>query len=129
MKMMMLNIGELYLVRIAYDDNSNKSKIRPVLVINKDDLTNSCTIVEITGTAPKNPPTYYDQFKKPITRWREAGLDKPSYVKIHKTHNIKINNLHEKIGFIDTSDFYNIIFAIHNYQKNIRNLTTYSKPY
>ncbi|MDD3833616.1 MAG: type II toxin-antitoxin system PemK/MazF family toxin [Oscillospiraceae bacterium] len=103
------------MILIYYKGRSGNCKVRPVLVLNT--LNNGwCTIVEITSVAPKNPPGYYDLFKEPILKWKECGLDEPSYVKCNSNniHNVEEIRLRNKIGKVDYNDFINIVDKIVN---------------
>lgn len=80
-----------------------------MLIINYLHEDNTYVIAEITKTKPKIPPTYYDQFKEPIEKWKQAGLHEKSYVKTHKLHRIESDKLINRIGKTDTTDFNNII--------------------
>lgn len=82
----MPSVGEIHSVIIYFENNPQDFKIRPVLIIDIDANTNICTFAEITSSGPKNPPSFYDQFKEPIYKWKEAGLEKLSFVKTHRIH-------------------------------------------
>lgn len=103
----MINCKDIYEVKVYFEDNPKKYKVRPVVVMNVLDI-NTCTITEITSIAPSHPPKYYDQFKEPILKWREVGLDKKSYAKVHKTYNINTSSLYKYIGVMDDIDFIKI---------------------
>lgn len=108
----MSNIGEIHSVIIYYDKNPEDYKIRPVLIIDFDDDTNICTFAEITSSPPKTPPTYYDQYKEPIYKWKEAGLQKLSYVKTHKIHKAHQDKLVIHNGRIDEQELMRILYRI-----------------
>ncbi|HCL4447346.1 TPA: type II toxin-antitoxin system PemK/MazF family toxin [Clostridium botulinum] len=112
----MANIGDVYSVRVYFEDK-NEYKERPVIIINKTIRNFNeiiYTISEITSKKPKEPPSYYDNFKEPIKQWWKCGLNKESYVKTNKLYNIKSNKLHKRIGHINnkSSDFNRIVNRI-----------------
>ncbi len=111
----MADIKDIYLVKIYYEDNQKHFKNRPVVIINKN--TNEAeeelyTISEITSSKPKTPPSYYDEFKEPIIKWKKAGLDKMSFVKSNKLHLVKSDKLYKKIGVMENDDFFRIVKRI-----------------
>lgn len=109
------SIGDTYTVLIAYDDNPLKVKRRQVLIVDiEDDQPVVITIAEITRTAPKNPPGYYDQFKVSIDHWAKAGLHNRSYVKTHKVYKISSRSLKTYVGRMDSTDLANVINQINN---------------
>lgn len=111
----MPNIGDIYTAIIYFRGRSGNSKPRPVLVLN--DLGNGFyTIAEITSKKPKNPPSYYDQFKEFINGWHKCRLDEPSYVKCKNIHNIEGIRLHDYIGSMDYKEFILITKIILNYK-------------
>lgn len=61
--------------------------------------------MEITSVGPKNPPSFYDNFKIPINNWRGCGLDEPSFVKCRNIHNVEGIRLHDHIGTMDPDEF------------------------
>ncbi|WP_124113415.1 type II toxin-antitoxin system PemK/MazF family toxin [Paenibacillus xylanexedens] len=107
-------ISEVWSAAIYYKGTSGTSKIRPVLIVNINEESDIVTIQEITGVKPDVPPTYYDDFKQLITKWKETGLKKKSWVKCAptNTHNISKLRLGKLIGIADEDDFEAIIDKI-----------------
>lgn len=103
----MINYKDIYEVKVYFDDNPRKYKVRPVVIINILNA-NICTITEITSKEPSHPPKHYDRFKEPIFKWKEARLTKKSFAKVHKTYNIDISRLYKYIGVMDDTDFIRI---------------------
>ncbi len=108
----MANIGDIYSVKIFYDDNPSQHKTRPVLVVNVEEELGLYTIAEITRTGPKNPPTYFDQFKEPIFDWRRAGLNSSSFVKTHKIHRVPEDKLLKFCGELEGNELVRILNRI-----------------
>lgn len=108
----MAYIGDIYSVRVFYDDNPSQYKTRPVLVVNVEEGLSLYTIAEITRTSPKTPPTYFDQFKEPIFDWRKAGLNSPSYVKTHKIHRVPEDKLLKFCGALESNELIRILNRI-----------------
>jgi mRNA interferase MazF len=107
----MINIGNIYWLEVFYEDE-DESKVRPVLVVNYDKNSNLLTIAEITSSPPNNPLTYFDQFKEPIYKWKEAGLSRLSYVKTHKLHRIDKDEIGSFCGELDSDEYIRILDRI-----------------
>ena len=108
----MAGIGDIYSVKIFYEDDPSQYKTRPVLVVDVEEELSLYTIAEITRTSPKNPPTYFDQFKEPIFDWRRAGLNSPSYVKTHKIHRVPEDKLLRYCGELGSNELVRILNRI-----------------
>jgi len=111
----MADIRDIYVVRIYYENDIKNFRNRPIIIINKtvEQLKEKFfTISEITGAKPKTPPSYYDNFKEPIIKWKKAGLDKLSFVKTNKLQVVKSDKLYKKIGEMDNGDFERIVKRI-----------------
>lgn len=104
-------LGNIYWLEIYYEDK-NESKVRPVLVVACEKDSNLLTIAEITSSPPNSPQTYFDQFKEPIYKWKEAGLSRLSYVKTHKLHRIESDEIGSFCGELDISEFIRILDRI-----------------
>lgn len=108
----MAESGDIYKVKIYFEETSGEFKSRPALILIYNDSSHY-TIAKITSVPPKDPPTYYDSFKEEIIGWKEYGLDKPSYVKCKNTHNVDDLELYEKIGTMkNTKEFERIVNRI-----------------
>ncbi|MFA6808944.1 MAG: type II toxin-antitoxin system PemK/MazF family toxin [Eubacteriales bacterium] len=104
-------VSNIYWLEIYYEDK-NESKIRPVLVVAYEKDCNILTITEITSSPPNNPPMYFDQFKEPIYKWKDAGLSRLSYVKTHKLHRIDRDEIGSFCGELDIDEFLRILDRI-----------------
>ena len=110
----MAEIGDIYKVIIYYRGTSGRGKSRPVLILNIQG--NFYTIVEITGTPPKNPPKYYDLAKEEIHDWQNYNLDRLSWIKCANRHVIENPRLYQKIGSMkDTDEFERIVDKVNEY--------------
>lgn len=107
----MANIGDIYWTEIYYEDKV-ESKVRPVLVVNDEVGSSLLTIAEITSSPPNSPPIYFDQYKEPIYKWKDAGLSRLSFVKTHKLHRIAKNELGTYCGELDWNEFLRILDRI-----------------
>ena len=77
---MNFNVGDIFWLDVEFEDEPDTSKRRPVIIVagNADELL---ILVSTTSQPPSNPPSFYDQFKIPILKWRNNGFTKPSWVK------------------------------------------------
>lgn len=74
----MFEIGEVYWLEVEYEDIPNESKRRPAIIIDKKE-DRLFILVSTTSQSPKDPPSYFDQFKIPIYNWRKIGLPQASW--------------------------------------------------
>lgn len=110
----MPDIKDIYYVEIFFEGISGRSKVRPVLIINK--LNNGkYTIVEITSVSPRKPPKGYDIYKEEITNWYSYGLKKLSFVKCTNVINVRPIRFLNKIGIMYDEEFENIVNKIIEY--------------
>lgn len=110
----MVEIGDIYTVKIQYRDNQSRFKVRPVFIFNVDIKNDIYTIAEITTQKPSEK--YYCQFKELIIKWEDCGLYKKSYVKCKNIHNFKRSELIKFIGYVEY-DLVNILTKIIEYNK------------
>jgi mRNA interferase MazF len=71
-------IGEIFWFEIEYEDTLNESKRRPAIIIGKKE-DSLFILISTTSQSPKDPPSYFDQFKIPIYNWRKMGLPQASW--------------------------------------------------
>lgn len=108
----MAEIRDIFIVKIYYEDDCNKWKHRPIVIVNKIQNNDLYVISEITSQSPKKPPSFYDQFKEPIVKWKKSGLNKMSFVKTNKIYKVSGDKLYKKIGVMDTDDYIRIVKRI-----------------
>ncbi|MEQ2561277.1 hypothetical protein [Sutterella wadsworthensis] len=74
-----LLFGHIHNAYIAFEEDTTRGKLRPVLVIKeKDDLY---VILQITSSEPSTKFQRETRYK--IVDWKEAGLDVESYIKLY----------------------------------------------
>jgi mRNA interferase MazF len=111
-------IGNIYKGHFQYQDSPNQSDFRRLLLTDIiGDNSEIGIMTQITGEPPKDPPKYFDQFKKPIDGWLRYGLTKMSYARINKNFPIPLNVLSKPIGKMDDEEFLPIAIAILQYIK------------
>lgn len=98
----MPNKWEIWLAQVKFEDNPSVIKRRPVLIISP---SVSCIIsLKITGHAPR--ATYEGEYL--IKKWREAGLDKESTIRVSKKLRLINTDFVHKIGRLQPIDIIEI---------------------
>lgn len=100
------NPMEIYLAEIPYEDN-NQVKYRPALVVSV--LKNEVVVFKITSKY-LNKSKKIKHYYYPIKDWQRAGLNKPSYVDIHRTFTLPQKIVFRKppLGKLTTYDVVNL---------------------
>ena len=101
-----IGIGDIFLLRVDFQDEPEGFKERPVVVIAVSDEEVVVMAVQITSVGPKEIPIYHDQYKLPILNWQKSGLDKPSWIKTHPNNilRIEISKLNKYKGRVHRTD-------------------------
>lgn len=117
-----LNIGDIFYFDVAYEDNPNVIKNRPVIIIDEDE--NNILLLISTTTKPRNTPLRsYDKHKVPIQNWRRTGLPKASWAKANYLIKLKRQDVEsivqqsDYIGRMHDEDFNNLIEKIDKIHK------------
>lgn len=95
----MLNKYDVAIVNFPYEDDPTLSKRRPCLIINKD--TAVLLAAKITGKDVRTAKDYQ------LINWKEAGLNKPSVVRLDKVADIS-DFITVKIGHLSEEDIDNV---------------------
>jgi len=97
-----LKLGDVYICSFPFT-SGQFSKPRPVLVLL--DLEEDCLIARITSV----PHT--GLLDVPLTQWREAGLEKPSVVRLTRLVTVEKTLLKLKIGELSSVDLQSVRLA------------------
>lgn len=89
---------DICIANVPFEDLP-QSKPRPVVVLEDKTVTVYC--LKMTGQPPR-PGEY------PIKRWKEAGLDKPTTVRISKRLSLPAKNILKRIGSLHPVDIIEI---------------------
>lgn len=89
---------EIYWVLFAYEDNPNKYKYRPAIILDNSLLT----FTKITSNTNRQGNNEYT-----IIDWKQAGLQKPSNIRLNKKIPIT-NNIGMYIGKLTQTDINNL---------------------
>lgn len=90
---------DIFYFDMKYEDGDGHKR-RPVLVVKLKDNGEKCTVAKMTGTPPR------EGYKGEIllSKWKEAGLKKPTTVRLSKSATLKSEWLTEKIGTLTDED-------------------------
>lgn len=92
----MMNRYEIWYAHVRFED-STEIKERPVLIWN--DMAYMIVGYKMTGTDRGN-----DEREFPIEYWKEAGLSKPTTIRIGKLLQLRQSDFTRKIGILDKRD-------------------------
>ncbi len=98
-----LNKWDIWLAKVAFEDEPNIIKNRPVLIIDNT----KCLVLslKITSHAPRT--SYKDEYQ--ILEWKEAGLLKPSTIRISKKLLLPRDSFIFRLGELQNLDKNNVI--------------------
>ena len=106
-----IKIGDLWWVHFPFSESRN-IKRRPALVIDNDTI--AILTVYVTSQDKSSP------YSIEITNWKEAGLSKPSWIRIDKIVKLHESSIDRKIGELSSSDFSKITDLVVEIQNNKR---------
>ena len=111
---------QIFIASIPYDDG-NGEKTRPALVI-KPSLTKT-GVLKITSQYESKSPAIQRLYFT-IKHWREAGLNKPSYVDIHTVYAISTSTITARrpIGKLAQTDVYALLDLVRATEAHSRNI-------
>lgn len=89
---------EIWLANVRFEDKPNESKLRPVLVIDKEDIY----ILSFKMTS--HEPRQNDFIDYSIKFFQEAGLHKPTVIRLSKKLALLENEFVHKIGRLHPFD-------------------------
>ena len=89
---------ELYWYPFIYEDKPNIYEYRPAVILDDDLLL----VTKITGNISRN-----NKYEYTIIDWKQAGLSKPSNIRLNKVAIIN-GNLGKYIGKLSNKDILNL---------------------
>lgn len=104
---------DVWFANFPYEEDSSKSKPRPVVVIMKSDDELEVLSVKITSHKIR----LKDKFDVAIFKWEEAELDNPSIARVAKTIVLKKEDFRYRIGKLHDDDWNNIIRKLKDWQR------------
>jgi|LSQX01.3.fsa_nt_gb mRNA-degrading endonuclease toxin of MazEF toxin-antitoxin module len=111
----MAKLGEVWWAPFDFSDKPWNRKRRPVVVIDVDVNSCLCTTVMVTSKSNHN----YDE-EMVVVYWQNAGLSRPSYIRLGRKQVFLVDDLYKRIGVLDGRDQFNLWPAIENYQNKKR---------
>jgi mRNA interferase MazF len=94
-----VEFGDVYICVLPFTSGQG-SKARPVLVLM--DLGADCLVCRITSVAHRG---FLDL---PVSRWQDAGLDKPSTIRLSRLVTLEKGVLKLRIGRLSAEDIHRI---------------------
>jgi len=108
-------IGHMFNLLLSFDDQPEKSKMRPIVIVDIDD--DDFFIVKFTSKEPKNKWSTYEKRKRPFLNWRRSHLDRPSWFinQVFTFTLIEFEALEKEfLGEIHEKDYAHIIDQLEN---------------
>lgn len=110
-----IQLGEIYRIEKAFEDDPSQSKIRPAVVVDIDEETgNVISVVATTSQGKKESPSYFDKYKFPLLNWRKYGLDKQSWCLCYAVIEIPREALLDYVGELNDSEYDRLIEFMEN---------------
>lgn len=108
------NVGDIYSVRVEFEDDPTQAKIRPVVILYVEEAESPfvALVQPITSKPPDDPPKYHDGFKIEIQQWSAAGLRKPSWVKSDVILQVETKAFRRFIGHMEEEDLFRVLDVI-----------------
>ncbi|EJR29729.1 MULTISPECIES: type II toxin-antitoxin system PemK/MazF family toxin [Bacillus cereus group] len=99
-------LGHIYYIDKAFEDDPSQSKRRPAIIVDIDEQNDTIyTLVATTSQGRKDPPKHYDQFKHPIINWRKSGFTEPSWALCYSVVELPKEALLDFVGTMDDRDY------------------------
>ncbi|MFD1362766.1 type II toxin-antitoxin system PemK/MazF family toxin [Lentibacillus salinarum] len=95
--------GSVWLARIYFKE-INKSKLRPVVIVNNEIVLDIDVIV-----APTTSRKDRNKFDVVLENWRAAGLERPSVARTTKITTISREMLIKRLGDLNESDLNKVL--------------------
>ena len=93
---------EIWLANCAFEDDPSTIKPRPMLIL--ENKVAYILSAKITGACPRSG--YWGEYS--IVYWAEAGLKKPSTIRLSKQINLLATDLKHKLGDLQAVDILGI---------------------
>lgn len=99
---------EIWTANIKFEETS-EVKARPVVIVNKDGNLYAYTAKITSHNARKVDGEYSIQF------WSEAGLKKPSVIRLSQMYHLHEDDLNYYVGRLKTADINGVITMLNDY--------------
>lgn len=91
-----MQIGEVWFVRFPFEEDKTKHTVRPVIVLNSNDL--KVLSVKVTKQGSR------DEYDTPIIYWKHAKLRFESIARVSKTINLDKSDFVFRLGKLHDDD-------------------------
>lgn len=98
-----LNKWDIWLAKVAFEDEPNLIKNRPVLIMDNTE----CLVLSLKITSHSPRANFKDEYQ--ILKWKEAGLLKPSTIRISKKLLLPQESFIFRLGELQNIDKNNVI--------------------
>lgn len=109
-----VQIQDVIWVDYPYEDDPTKSKVRPGIILDKDNDSLEVVVVKVTSQFPK------DEYDYEIIDWIKASLRKKSFARASKIEVIEESGIKGKIGKLSDDDFNEIVTLVSEYIASIQ---------
>lgn len=99
---------EVWLAKVAFEDNPAEAKIRPVLVIDKKEAY----IISFKMTSHEPRQAFCGEYS--IQFFKEAGLIKPTVIRLSKKLSLLKDDFIKKLGRLHPYDINGVIKILNN---------------
>lgn len=99
---------EIWFANVKFEDDPEQVKARPVLIISNK----VAYILSLKVTSKQPRSNYWGEYS--LIKWKEAGLSKPSTVRISKKLRLVEKDLLRRTGRISSIDILNIMKIMNN---------------
>ena len=90
---------DIYIAEVPFEDLPQQSKLRPVIILGESAVLVDC--LKMTGQTPRRGEYV-------LQKWKEAGLHKPTTVRISKRLALEKCALRKRIGSLQPVDILEI---------------------
>lgn len=94
-----IDVGDVILANFPFEDNANRFKVRPAVIVGKQNNNLTVVALNITSTPPRDKMDYE------LVNWALAGLTVASTVRTSKNAIIIVQAIIRKIGSLTPKDF------------------------
>lgn len=104
-----VNVQDVIWVDYPYEDDPSRSKIRPAIIIDKDDDSLEVVVVKVTSQQPR------DKYDYEIIDWIKASLKKKSVARASKIEVVGESSIKGIIGKLEDNDYCEIVKLVTEY--------------
>lgn len=111
-----MNRWDIYWADMPYEENPSESKMRPVIIAK--DKSVYVLVIRVTSKHARD----CDPYDYELQKWKEAGLDRPSTVRVAKIAQIRPDRIGDSIGRLALVDIAALQSVMANYKRHRQRL-------